>query len=64
MQKPLGLSSERTTNTINSTIDSILSRGAEELYDRYITAKISGHMGSDFYKTINNIFGPMENTKE
>lgn len=58
-----GGSSDRTTHTINSTFDSILSKGAEKLYEKYIKAKITGHMSSDFYKTINKIFGPMEDTQ-
>lgn len=58
------LTAAKTTSTVSSTIDNILNRGAEKLYERYITAKIPVHMNNDFHQTIRNIFNPLEKSKE
>lgn len=51
------------TSAARSTIESVYSRGADKLYDRYITTKIPAHMSNDFDKTIHNIFKPIQKSK-
>lgn len=56
-------STSEATNIAFSTIDSVLDKGADRLYNRYITAKIPTHMSNDFHKTIHNIFKHIQASK-
>lgn len=46
-------------NSIHCAIEHILSKGAEALYDKYITAKLPNHLRKDIQPTMRNIFGQM-----
>ena len=50
--------------TVHSTIDTILNKGAQELYSKYIMSKIPNHIQKDIHDTTESMFNTVSMTSQ
>jgi hypothetical protein len=60
MRKEPKDAASHATSSIHATIDCILDRGAEKLYDRYITGKLPSHLSGHLQSTTHSLFSFLE----